>query len=63
MPVRPDGLPQPMTAGEFYQRAILDEIRGLRADLGPKAPEPQGETVDLKEPALEEARGGKKKGK
>ena len=57
-------LPRPVTATDFYLKAVLDELQGLRADLAAKpeaAPDglidlreaaPDG-LIDLREPAVE----------
>lgn len=36
-----DGLPDPTLIGEFYLRALVDEVRGLRADISKLAPAPK----------------------
>ena len=43
-------LPNPTSVGDFYLKAILDELRGLRADKARAPATPEG-TVELTEPA------------
>lgn len=46
----PDNLPTPVSVEAIYLAALLDEVRGLRADLASvPAPAPSGE-VQLREP-------------
>lgn len=48
--LRDDGLPYPLDGTQSYLAAILDELRGIRADRVPPAPE--GDVVDVKEPEI-----------
>lgn len=53
---REDGLPHPYTVEQEYLAAILDELRGLRADLSPRevileeVPAEQPELMHVTEP-------------
>lgn len=41
-------LPRPVTANDVYLAAILDELKGLRADLA-QPPTPETAVIDLRE--------------
>jgi hypothetical protein len=56
--LRPDGLPHPYTAEQEFLAAILDEVRGIRLDRMPPAPEESvsDDEVITKEQASEAGR-------
>ena len=47
------GLPPPVTTGQEYAAAILDELRGLRADLAAAPKATSGRTAELREPVTD----------
>jgi hypothetical protein len=49
-------LPRPVSTTDFYLKAVLDELQGLRADLAGEKPEvtPDG-LIELREPLVVEA--------
>lgn len=50
MPLRTDGLPQPVTITDDYLAAILDELRAQRAPVAPNTPQPPVGEERVKEP-------------
>lgn len=45
-------LPRPVTVGDKYLAAILEELQGLRQDVRAQTPSPAvADTVELREPA------------
>ena len=46
-------LPRPVSSTDFYLKAVLDELQGLRADLAAKPEAAPDGLIDLREPAVE----------
>ena len=54
-------LPNPAMVGDFYLAAILEELKGLRADMA-RAPEPEPEAVrEFREPEKPKSKRQRKK--
>ena len=58
---RKDGLPHPVTVGEAYLAAILDEPRGLRVELRPPPVIiTEDQVMNVKEPDVAPGKRGRK---